>query len=78
MTPKSIDPDILYNKIVHFYIDKKKYSKEDANKIAQNVIKRELQRRICKNQNCHHSSHEHLRNSDTCIVLNCDCTKFIK
>ena len=58
-------------------MDKKKYSKEQANTIAQNIIKRELQRRICKNKNCNHSSKEHIRNSETCIVLNCECTKFI-
>ena len=75
MSSKPIDPDVLYNKIVHFYMDKKNYSKEDANKIAQNVI--ELERRICKNTSCNHSSQEHIRNSDTCIVLNCECRKFI-
>ena len=78
MTSKPIEPDVLYNKIVHFYIDKKNYSKEDANKIAQNVIKRELNRRICKNKDCNHSSQEHIRNSETCIVLNCECRKFLK
>ena len=35
---KQFNPDVLYNYIVHYYIDKKGVTKEDANKIAQNVI----------------------------------------
>ena len=41
---KPFNPDVLYNYIVHYYIDKKGVTKEDANKIAQNVISKELQR----------------------------------
>ena len=69
---------MLYNKIVHFYIDKKGNSKEQANAIAQRVIKREIERRMCKNFKCKHSLDDHIRNSDTCLVLNCDCRKFVK
>ena len=69
---------MLYNKIVHFYIDKKKYSKEQANSIAQNIIKREIQRRRCKNLKCSHSLNDHIRNSETCLVLECNCIKFEK
>ena len=43
---KTFDSDLLYNHLVHYYIDKKGCTKEDANKIAQKVIVRELQRRI--------------------------------
>ena len=49
MIEKSFDPDLLYNKIVHYYVDKKNFSKEQANAIAQNIINREIERRKCKN-----------------------------
>ena len=74
---KIFDSDLLYNKIVHYYVDKKKYSKEKANVIAQNVIKREISRRKCKNFHCGHLLSDHIRNAETCLVLNCNCTKFI-
>jgi hypothetical protein len=75
---KEFNPDLLYNKVVHYYIDKKKYSREKANEIAQAVIKREAERRMCKNTECRHSFDDHIRNSGTCLVLNCNCSKFIK
>jgi len=78
MLEKTFDPDLLYNKIVHYYLDKKKYSKEKANEIAQNVIKREINRRKCKNLQCGHLLSDHIRNTETCLVLDCICTKFIK
>ena len=62
---KSFNPEILYNHIVHYYIDKKGISKEEANKIAQNVITRELQRYVCKDSRCKHLSYDHIRNKDT-------------
>lgn len=77
MIEKSFDANMLYNKIVHYYVDKKGYSKEKANEIAQSVIKREIERRKCKNANCRHSLHDHIRNSETCLVLNCNCTSFV-
>lgn len=78
MIEKAFDSDLLYNKIVHYYVDKKKFSKEQANAIAQNIIKREIERRKCKNFQCRHSLNDHIRNSETCLVLNCNCTKFEK
>jgi len=41
---KTFNAERLYNHIVHYYIDKKGVSKVDANKIAQSVITRELER----------------------------------
>ncbi len=76
MLEKPFNPDLLYNRIVHYYIDKKGYSKEKANLIAQAIVKREAQRRICKNEKCKHFAHDHIRNSETCLVLDCDCGKF--
>ena len=69
---------MLYNRIVHFYIDKKGYTKEKANEIAQSVVQKEAQRRICKNEKCKHYSHDHIRNSETCLVAECDCQEFVK
>jgi len=78
MLEKQFKPDLLYNKVVHFYMDKKGYSKKQANAIAQAVVTRESQRRICKNKNCKHFSHDHIRNAETCLVSYCDCRKFVK
>ena len=78
MLEKQFNPDVLYNRIVHFYIDKKGYNKEKANKIAQLVVQRESQRRICKNEDCKHFLHDHIRNSKTCLVVDCECREFFK
>jgi len=78
MLEKQFNPDLLYNRIVHFYIDKKGYSKDQANSIAQKVVQKESQRRICKNENCKHFSHDHIRNSETCLVADCECSEFTK
>lgn len=78
MLEKQFNPDMLYNRIVHFYIDKKGYSKEKANEIAQSVVKKEAQRRICKNENCKHFSHDHIRNAEMCLVEDCDCKEFFR
>jgi len=75
---KQFNPDVLYNKVVHFYMDKKGYSKGKANEIAQSVVQKEAQRRICKNEKCKHYSHDHIRNSETCLVAECNCHEFIK
>ena len=76
MLEKQFNPDLLYNRVVHFYMDKKGYSKDKANSIAQSVVKREAQKRICKNEKFKHFSHDHIRNAETCLVENCDCDKF--
>ncbi len=76
MLEKQFNPDLLYNRIVHFYIDKKGYSKDQANSIAQKVVQKEAQRRICKNEKCKHFSHDHIRNSETCLVADCECNNF--
>jgi len=76
MLEKQFNPDLLYNRIVHFYIDKKRYSKDQANEIAQKVVQKEAKRRICKNEKCKHFSHDHIRNLETCLVADCECNKF--
>ena len=78
MLEKQFNSNFLYNGIVHFYIDKKGYSKEKANEIAQKVVKRETQRRICKNELCKHFSHNHIRNEEICLVVDCKCSEFTK
>ena len=74
---KPFSPEVLYNHIVHYYIDKKGITKEEANKIAQNVITRELQRNICQDARCKHLSYDHIKNQDTSIIIDCQCTKFV-
>ncbi len=77
MLEQKFDPNALYNRIVHYYIDKKSYSKESANEIAQTIVQRELLRHICKNIKCKHSMDEHVRSQETCLILNCDCRNFV-
>ncbi len=69
---------MLYNRVVHFYIDKKGFSKDKANEIAQTVVQKEAIRRICKNEKCKHFSHDHIRNAEICLVDNCGCNEFTK
>jgi len=78
MIEKEFNSDLLYNKIVHYYIDKKGHTKDQANSIAQSVIRREIERRMCKNTSCKHSLDDHIRNQETCLVLDCTCLKFTK
>jgi hypothetical protein len=59
-------------------MDKKGFSKEKANSIAQSVLQKEAQRRICKNEKCKHFSHDHIRNAETCLVEDCECKEFTK
>jgi len=73
---KPFKPDLVYNRIVHYYIDKKGFSKDKANTIAQLVVQKEAQRRICKNDKCKHFSHDHIRNLETCLVADCECNNF--
>ena len=53
-------------------------SKDKANTIAQAVVKREQERKLCKNAKCRHSLDDHIRNSGTCLILNCNCSEFLK
>ena len=78
MLEKQFNPDLLYNRVVHFYMDKKGYSKEKANLIAQSVLQKESQRRTCKNEKCKHFLHDHIRNTETCLVNDCECNEFTK
>ncbi len=73
----TFDPNELYNRVVHYYIDKKGYTKEKANKIAQKIVEREKSRRRCKNPDCGHNMDDHIRHNETCLVLDCECRKFI-
>jgi len=73
---KQFKPDVVYNRIVHYYIDKKGFSKDKANTIAQLVVQKEAQKRICKNDKCKHFSHDHIRNLETCLVADCECNNF--
>ena len=59
-------------------MDKKGISKENANKIAQSIITRELERHVCKDSKCGHLSYDHIKNQNTCTILTCGCQKFVK
>ena len=78
MIEKPFDTNKLYNQIVHYYIDKKKYSKEKANEIAERVVNREKKRRICQNTSCAHPNSKHIRNLEQCLIFECNCKSFVK
>lgn len=73
----AFDPNELYNRVVHYYIDKKGYSKEKANQIARKVVEREKGRHTCKDPKCGHGLDDHIRHSETCLVVDCECRKFV-
>ncbi len=77
MLEKEFSPDMLYGKIVHYYMDKKGYDKARANDIAQYVVQKETQKRICKGNGCGHFSHDHLRNTGVCLADGCFCGAFV-
>ena len=72
-----IQTDKIWSQIVHYYIDKKGYSKEDANNIAQRIITREINRKICQNVSCNHLMDEHINKKENCLVTSCTCKKFL-
>ena len=78
MIEKEFNPDVLYSKIVHYYMDKKGYGKTKANTIAQYVVKKETERRICKRHGCGHFMHDHIRNTGVCLAPKCTCDRFTK
>ncbi|MCY4492188.1 MAG: hypothetical protein OXC46_12120 [Thaumarchaeota archaeon] len=78
MLEKQFDANALYNRIVHYYMDKKGFTKDKANSIAQTVVLREAKRKMCKNKDCGHFLHDHMRNSETCLVSDCVCGRFTR
>ncbi len=72
---RSFDVEKLYNSVVRFYIDKKRLSRIEANRIAQIVVARETKRRTCAK--CGHMNYSHVNNTGTCLNSNCQCDKFV-
>lgn len=70
--------DRLYGRIIRYYMDKKGYTKEKANRIAQSVIRREAAARTCGNQDCRHAPGRHQSGSRTCLEAGCDCMHFVR
>lgn len=75
MVEREFDAERLYNSVVHFYVDKKGFTPEEANRIAQIVVIREKQKRTCRT--CGHMNHDHIANVKTCLYGDCQCTKFV-
>lgn len=78
MLERPFNADMLYNRIVRFYMDKRGYKKEDANRIAQAVVQKEAERRTCKYGGCGHLMHEHARNAGACGKQGCSCMEFAR
>ena len=76
MLEKKFDFNRLYGKIVRYYLEKKHYTKETANLIAQKVVQKEIKMRTCTDAQCGHLLHDHLRNYDSCLVGQCNCKNF--
>lgn len=75
MVEREFDAEKLYNSVVHFYVDKKGFTPEEANRIAQIVVIRETQRRTCST--CGHMNYDHIANTRTCLYVDCQCAKFV-
>ncbi len=75
VTPFQMDK--LWSQVVHYYVDKKKMSKEDANKIAAAVVKKEIEKNTCQNIACRHLKSKHLGDKRQCMVVTCPCSEFV-
>jgi len=75
---KEFNADKLYSRIIHYYMDKRGYTREKSNQIAQSVIRKEITRRVGKNPDCGQRFEDHVRNHETCRMLDCDCRHFVK
>ena len=76
VTPFQVDK--LWSQVVHYYIDKKKMSKEEANRIAAAVVKKEIEKNTCQNIACRHLKSKHLGDKRQCMVTTCPCSEFVK
>ena len=75
MVERDFDAEGLYNRVVHFYIDKKRLKPQEANRIAQMVVIRETAKRTCRT--CGHMNHSHIANTRTCLYGDCSCSEFV-
>ena len=75
-TPFQVDK--LWSQVVHYYIDKKKMSKEEANKIAASIVKKEIEKNTCQNIACRHLKSKHISHLRQCLVDTCSCSEFMK
>lgn len=73
---RRLDPDILYGRVAHYYMVRKNRSREEANRIARNVVRREMARRACSDGRCRHPDYEHARGSGACTLSGCACGAF--
>lgn len=78
MIEKDFDFTKLYGKVVRYYLDKKRYTKEKANRIAQLVVQKEKNLRTCHNKKCGHLKFDHIRNYESCLIDDCECNKFVQ
>ena len=76
VTPFQVDK--LWSQVVHYYVDKKKMSKEEANRIAAAVVKKEIEKNTCQNIACRHLKSKHLGDKRQCMVVTCPCSEFVK
>ena len=73
---RRLDPDRLYGRIAHYYMVRKNRSRDEANRIARNVVRREMTKHRCGADGCGHAPFDHLRGDGACTVSECACGAF--
>jgi len=53
-------------------------SKEEANKIAAAIVKKEIEKNTCQNIVCRHLKSKHIAHLRQCLVDICPCSEFMK
>lgn len=75
MIERGFNAEKIYNDVVHYYMDKKGQTRDQANRIAQIVVTRERRKRTC--HICNHMDYDHLMNVRTCLYGGCQCPRFV-
>ena len=53
-------------------------AKEEANKIAASIVKKQIEKNTCQNIACRHLKSKHLGDKRQCMVVTCPCSEFMK
>ena len=76
----NMDTNVIASYVVHKmgWKNYKKMLKEEANKIAAAVVKKEIEKNTCQNIACRHLKSKHLGDKRQCMVVTCPCSEFVK
>lgn len=73
---RRLDPDRLYGRIAHYYMVRKNRSRDEANRIARNVVSREISKHRCSGEGCGHAPLDHVGARGACMFSGCACGAF--